>query len=99
MMVVMDEAVVVMMIAGLWLMAGYIAYLKLWVVRRQRRRIESLTDDAIAVARSAPKIVANAEDGEDMKRIQRRLEVLERIAVDKEHSLSREIDELRVVGR
>ena len=97
--VVMDEGVVIVMICGLWAMAAYILYLKLFVIRRQRRRIDKFADQALIAARDAVRAEAPAADSGDMKRIQQRLAVLERIAVDKEDVLSRQIEELRVVGR
>lgn len=98
-MVVMDETVVVLMITALWFMAAYIAYQKLFVVRKLRKQIDGLTQSALDAARSVPHSAPDADSGIDVKRLQQRLEVLERIAVEKEDSLSRQIDELRLASR
>ena len=47
--------------------------------------------------RSAPARMTDARDDELLK-VKKRLQVLERIAVEKENSLAREIDELRTSG-
>ena len=98
-MVVMEEAVVVMMICGLWALGAYALYQRFFVVRRLRKRIEKYAD-AILVSASVPSShqPAAAEPGE-YKRLQQRLEVLERIAVEKEDSLTRQIEDLRVASR
>lgn len=100
-MVVMDEAAVVAMVVGLWAMAAYIFYLKLFVVRRLRGRIDRHTEEVLATARAAAIAPADAgtQDRGEMKRLQQRLEVLERIAVEKEDSLAREIEDLRIASR
>lgn len=41
---------------------------------------------------------AAAQEPEDLQRIKQRLQVLERIAVEKEDTLSREIEDLRAAG-
>ena len=97
-MVLMDEAAVILMVIGLWLFGGYALYQRLFVVRKLRRQIEALTQTALAGPATASPAVIDSEQKSEFERIQRRLEVLERIAVDKETSLSREIEGLRAHG-
>ena len=96
-MVVMNEAVVVMMICGLWALGAYALYQRFFIVRRLRKRLENYADAFIASSSTAHS-PAPTETGE-YKRLQQRLEVLERIAVEKEDSLAREIEGLRVASR
>ena len=96
-MVVMNEAVVVMMICGLWALGAYALYQRFFIVRRLRKRLENYADAFIASSSTAHS-PAPTETGE-YKRLQQRLEVLERIAVEKEDSLSRQFEELRVASR
>lgn len=62
-----------------------------------RNKVEKLTHEAIrnAAAQSAPKLPAETED---LRKISQRLQVLERIAVEKENTLTREIEDLRAAG-
>ena len=96
-MVVMNEAVVVMMICGLWALGAYALYQRFFIVRRLRKRLENYADAFIASSSTAHS-PAPTETGE-YKRLQQRLVVLERIAVEKEDSLSRQFEELRVASR
>lgn len=93
-MVVMNEAVVIMMMAGLWMFGLTIAYQRFFVIRKLRRKVDELQDARpIALPQVALAPVADAGEFEKMKK---RLEVLERITVEKENSIGREIDALRV---
>ena len=92
-MVVMNEAVVVMMICGLWALGAYALYQRFFIVRRLRKRLENYADAGSTAPLPAPTETA------DYKRLQQRLEVLERIAVEKEDSPSRQFEELRVASR
>lgn len=96
-MVMIEEAVFIMMFCGLWALGAYALYQRFFVVRRLRKRIERYAD-AILVSAPAAQPAGTAEMGE-YKRLQQRLEVLERIAVEKEDSLAREIEGLRVASR
>jgi len=96
-MVMIEEAVLIMMFCALWALGAYALYQRFFVVRRLRKRIERYAD-AILVSAPAAQPAATAETGE-YKRLQQRLEVLERIAVEKEDSLAREIEGLRVASR
>jgi hypothetical protein len=95
----MDEEAAVMLILAFWALLAFAVYQRFWVIRRLRNKLDKIADAAIeAVRPAAPKQAlgpAQSEVGE-LRRIQERLRVLERIAVEKENSLSREIDELRI---
>ena len=74
------------------------AFQRFWSIRRLRKQVKRLElDHARANAAPAPIAPASVEPGE-LRRIQERLQVLERIAVEKENTLSREIEELRAAG-
>ena len=96
----MDEEAAVMLILAFWAVLAYAMYQRVWVVRRLRRKLDQIADAAIASVQPAARptaITAEAESGE-LKRIQQRLQVLERIAVEKEATLAREIEDLRATG-
>ena len=96
----MDEEAAVMLILAFWAVLAYAMYQRFWVVRRLRRKLDQIADAAIASVQPAARpmaITAEAESGE-LKRIQQRLQVLERIAVEKEATLAREIEDLRATG-
>lgn len=96
----MNEEAAVMLVMALWVMIAYALYSKFWVVRRLRNKLEAITDAAIAaqpaIARQPAAPLAAERD--EMRRIQQRLQVLERIAVEKENGLAREIDDLRAAN-
>ena len=79
---------------------AYAAYVRLVTVRRLRKKIDSLVDLAVArdAAATAPALAGTAPETDELRRIQQRLQVLERIAVEKENSLAREIEDLRATG-
>ncbi len=96
-----EEAVFIMMFCGLWALGLYALYQRFFVNRRLRAKIAKYADAVLAaasVATLADEPHATPPPGE-FKRIQQRLEVLERIAVEKEDSLTREIEELRIASR
>ena len=96
----MDEGEAVALLMAFWAVLAYAAYLRIFVVRRLRKKLDRITDAAIAaqpvVAKPQPAPVQLEQD--ELRRIQQRLQVLERIAVEKENTLSREIEELRAAG-
>ncbi len=90
----MSEQVEIVIIMLLFASFVYAAYLNFWVIRRLRKKLDRLVDATLSAA--PPRSVLPAQpDGAEMRRLQDRLQVLERIAVEKENSLSREIDGLR----
>ena len=94
----MDEDFAFMLIMAFWALLAYAVYQRFWVIRRLRRQLARGTDAALdpAAARQ-PAGPLQVEPGE-LRRIQQRLQVLERIAVEKENALAREIEELRDAG-
>ena len=96
----MSEDAIVILMMLFWANVAYTAYLRLFVVRRLRKRLDHLTDAAIAAQppalKQAPPL--GQLEPEELRRIQQRLQVLERIAVEKENSLTREIEDLRAAG-
>ncbi len=79
---------------------AYAGYVRLVTVRRLRKKLDVLVDQAFArgPATAGPALAGPAQETDEIRKIQERLKVLERIAVDKEASLSREIEELRTAG-
>lgn len=84
-----------------WAVFVFAAFQRVWTVRRLRNRVHRLELEKARSAVSTVPVPALASPVEqsDLRRIQERLQVLERIAVEKENTLSREIEELRVAGR
>ena len=89
-MAVVDETAFVMLITGLWALALYAAYLRIFVVRRLRRRIDQLVDQRLAA--TPAQLPSDNADGE---KINRRLAVLERIVTDGGFHTAAQIDALR----
>ena len=85
-----DEAA--MMIILMMAMFAYIIRLK-WVVRRMKR--ERIVEETRAAVIPAAHIAHAPAADPEIARLKERLHVLERIAVEKENSLAREIDGLR----
>ena len=100
-MVMIEEAVFIMMFCGLWALGLYALYQRFFVNRRLRKQIDKYAEAILATARPPAASIPpmDAPETGEFKRIQQRLEVLERIAVEKEDSLTREIEELRVASR
>jgi hypothetical protein len=96
----MSDDAIAILIMLFWALAAYTVYLRLFVVRRLRKRLDKIADAVIAAQPVAAKqaLAAVQPEAEDMRRIQQRLQVLERIAVEKENTLSREIEDLRAAG-
>lgn len=97
----MDEEAAIMLIMAFWAVLAYAVYQRFWVVRRLRRKLDRIADAAIASVQPAAAKPAAAPlqvEPDELRRIQQRLQVLERIAVEKENVLAREIDELRAAG-
>ena len=92
-----DETAVFLLLMGFWSLLAIVMFQRFWTIRRLRNKVEKLTHDAIrsAAAQVAPK---QPPESEDLIRISKRLQVLERIAVEKENSLTREIEDLRATG-
>jgi len=97
----MSEDAIVILMMLFWATVAYTFYLRVFVVRGLRKKLDKLVDAALAgrPAAAAERPAPVLEDVSEFRRIQQRLQVLERIAVEKEDTLSREIDELRAAGR
>ena len=97
----MDEEAAVMLILAFWAVLAFAFYQRFWVIRRLRNRLDRIADAALA---SVQPTAARQEampvpvEPDELRRIQQRLQVLERIAVEKEDALSREIEHLRAAG-
>ena len=91
-MAVVDETAFVMLITGLWALAAYALYLRVFVVRRLRRRVDQLVDQRLA---ATPLPAPAAVDGGEGEKINRRLAVLERIVTDGGIHTAAQIEALR----
>ena len=93
----MSEDATIILIMLFWATVAYAVYLRLFVVRPLRKKIEKIAEgraNPVPLPIAAPRL---QEDGE-FRKIQERLQVLERLAVEKENTLSRQIEELRAAG-
>lgn len=89
-MAVVDETAFVMLISGFWALALYAAYLRFFVVRRLRRRIDQVVDHRLSAAPA--QLPADSADAE---KVNRRLAVLERIVTDGGIHTAAQIEALR----
>jgi hypothetical protein len=93
----MSDDAIAILIMLFWALAAYTVYLRVFVVRRLRKRLDKLVDATLGAPAVRPTAMpAPVPDDSDFRRIQDRLKVLERIAVEKEDTLSREIEDLRI---
>ena len=97
----MSEDATVILIMLLMATFAYLLYQRLFVIRGLRKKLDRYVDAALAgqPATAAVRPVPAELEHSEFRKIQDRLRVLERIAVEKEDTLSREIEELRAVGR
>lgn len=93
-----NDAAIFFLLIAFWGLLGIVAFQRFWTIRRLRNKVEKLTHEAIARNAAAQPAVTATPDPDEMRRIQQRLQVLERITVEKENSLSREIEDLRAAG-
>lgn len=95
-----DEEIAVMFISLFTAAIVYVIYQKLFVIRPLRKKLDRIVDAALDRPAQPPLPSATSPAEQDeLQKIRSRLQVLERIAIEKEDSLSREIDELREAGR
>ena len=92
----MSEDAVVILLMVIFAMIVHAIYTRLVVIRRLNKKIDKFTEAALART-GAP--TAQVEDRSEVRELRQRLQVLERIAVEKEDSLSRQIDGLRAGER
>lgn len=89
----MDEGEAVALLMAFWAVLAYAVYLRVFVVRPLRKTVRRVElENARLTASSTP---AAPQELDDFRKIQQRLNVLERIAVEKENTLSRQIEDLR----
>ena len=93
----MSEDATVILIMLFWATLAFAVYQRVWVIRRLHRKLDKLVDSALAVP-VPPAQRPMPQDQGELSRINKRLQVLERIAVEKEDTLAREIEELRAAG-
>ena len=96
----MEEEAAVMLIMAFCAVLAFAFYQRFWVIRRLRNRLDKFVDAAIAgrPAPAQPQFHPEPADESEMRRIKDRLKVLERIAVEREATLSRQIEDLRATG-
>lgn len=96
----MNEEAAILLVIALWVVVAYAFYSRFWVVRRLRNKLDAITDAALAAQPALTRQVAAPlpAETEELRRIQQRLQVLERITVEKENALAREIEELRAAN-
>jgi hypothetical protein len=95
----MSEDAIAILMMIFWAMVAYTVYLRFFVVRGLRKKVDKLADAVIARSGIAAPVGPAPEEERELRTIKERLRVLERIAVDKEDTLSREIEDLRAVSR
>jgi hypothetical protein len=91
-MAVVDETAFVMLICGFWAAVLYAAYLRVFVVRNLRKRVDLLVDQRLA---AAPALIEENRSPAELHMVNRRLEVLERIVTDRGVQTAAEIEALR----
>jgi hypothetical protein len=96
----MSEDAIVILMMLFWATVAYAAYLRVFLVRGLRKKLDKITEATLAARAAEPSTrpVGLEDQQRELQRIQERLRVLERIAVEKEDSLTREIEDLRQVG-
>ena len=93
----MDEDVGIMLTLAFMAVSVYAIFLRFWVVRRLRKKLAGTELQGLQAATASPAAPALQQDSE-LRQIKERLKVLERIAVEKENALAREIEDLRAAG-
>ena len=94
-----DDEVLAMIISAMALIIVYAAYLRLFTVRRLRRRVDRLVDERLARPsdQQAPVAAAPTAPAEraEFARVQQRVAVLERIITDGGLQTAAQIEALR----
>lgn len=93
----MSEDALVMLIAAFWAMLAVVIYQRLFVIRPLRRKLDRILESALNRSAGGPVLPQSMppEDESEMRKIRARLQVLERLAVEKDDHLTRQIEELR----
>ena len=92
----MGEGEAIALLMAFWAVLAYAAFQRIFVVRPLRKQVRKLELENARMT-AVPVQAAAPEPGE-FQRINHRLQVLERLAVEKENTLSREIEDLRAAG-
>ncbi len=92
----MGEGEAIALLMAFWAVLAYAAFQRIFVVRPLRKQVRKLELENARMT-VAPDRSAAPEAG-DFQRINARLQVLERLAVEKENALAREIEDLRAAG-
>jgi len=92
----MDEGEAIALLMAFWAVLAYATFQRIFVVRPLRKQVRKLELENARMTVAPVQAVAPEQD--EFHRINERLQVLERIAVEKENSLSKEIDGLRAAG-
>ena len=95
----MDEDAGIIFMLLFWATLAVATVQRLWTIRRLRAQVRKLELENARATVMPAAVPALPPEPSELRRIQDRLQVLERIAVEKEDTLSREIEELRVAGR
>lgn len=93
----MGEGEAIALLMAFWAVLAYAAFQRIFVVRPLRKQVRTLELENARMT-AAPAAPAQAPDSADLQRISQRLQVLERIALEKENTLPREIEDLRAAG-
>ena len=91
----MDEGEAVALLMAFWAVLAYAVYLRVFVVRPLRKTVRRVELENARLTAAPVAVPSTPTEPGDLRRIQDRLQVLERIAVEKENSLTRKIEDLR----
>ena len=93
----MSEDALVMLIAAFWAMLAVAIYQRLFVIRPLRKKLDRILEAGLNRSTGGPVLpqAQPAEDDHEMRKIRARLQVLERLAIEKDDHLTRQIEELR----
>ena len=92
----MGEGEAIALLMAFWAVLAYAAFQRIFVVRPLRKQVRKLELENARM--TAVPVQAAAPELGEFQRINQRLQVLERLAVEKENTLSREIEDLRAAG-
>ena len=77
-----------------WASVALVVYQRFFVIRGLRWKLDNHIQAALARSQPAP-VPAPVASPDELRKVEERLKVLERIAVEKESTLTREIEDLR----
>lgn len=102
-MTVVDDEVLAMLAMAAMVVTLYAAYLRLFVVRRLRKRVDRLIDERLSRPAEQPQQAgatpaAPTREATEFARVQQRVAVLERIITDGGLQTAAQIDALRSSG-